>query len=75
MEFLFVARISPSHLPNIFAMIKIRNAPPSPPPRRRYSRENPIAANMGVKVIIIIIRIKVGILGKRAGFRMPFRLG
>ena len=31
--------------PNIFATIKIRTAPPRPPPPNRYTSEYPIAAN------------------------------
>jgi hypothetical protein len=31
--------------PNIFATIKIRTAPPRPPPPSRYTSEYPIAAN------------------------------
>ncbi len=46
---------SDSYFPNIFATIKIRTAPPNPPPRRRYMREKPAAANMGISASATII--------------------
>jgi hypothetical protein len=40
-------RSEKSYFPNSFAIMKIRMAPPRPPPSRRYSREKPMAANIG----------------------------
>lgn len=39
--------------PSIFAIMKIRMAPPNPPPSSRYRIEKPIAPNMIIAIIII----------------------
>jgi hypothetical protein len=43
-----------NYLPSILAMMKMRTAPPRPPPKRRYRMEKPMAPKMGIKAMAII---------------------
>jgi len=50
-------QVDVGYLPNIFATMKIRTAPPKPPPKRKYTSEYPAAAIMGciIRAIIVLL--------------------